>query len=180
VRNVSDEEIIRPSAKLAVELRHILPGSGVKSPGKPETTRPGGHWGYKQGAFVADLAQPARTVTASTAQDWIIDQEHGLRRLCPRECAAIQTFPTGWIWEGGRASVYRQIGNAVPPKLAEALAHSIREQTEKSRPFGASKVVEVEPLAPNLAAAIAYTVRDSNRNAASRRAAPIKRRVRSS
>lgn len=180
VRDLSNDEIIRPSEKLAAELRDIRPGSGVKSPGKPETTRPGGHWGYKQGAFVADLGQPARTVTASTAQDWIIDPEHGLRRLSPRECAAIQTFPANWKWIGSRASVYRQIGNAVPPKLAEALARSIGEQI--AHPYhlanALSNVVELEPLAPNLAAAIAYTVRDGNRNAASRLAAPIKRRIR--
>lgn len=177
VRNLSEEEIIRPSAKLAAELRNVGPGSGVKSPGKAETTRPGGHWGYKQGAFVADLAQPGRTVTASTAQDWVIDPERGLRRLSPRECAAVQTFPAGWNWVGGRASVYRQIGNAVPPKLAEALANSLREQAGCLRP-DTSSVVELEPLAPSLAAAIAYTVRDSTRNGASRRAAPIKRRMR--
>ena len=178
VRSITDDEVIRPSEKLADELRDIKPGSGVKSPGKPETTRPGGHWGYKQGAFVADLNQPARTVTASTAQDWIIDPKYGLRRLSPRECAAIQTFPSQWKWVGGRASVYRQIGNAVPPKLAEALARSIAEQAGCERPTETSNVVELEPLAPNLAAAIAYTVRDSTRNGASRRAAPVKRRTR--
>lgn len=178
VRNLSDDEVIRPSKKLADELAHITPGTGVKSPGKPETTRPGGHWGYKQGAFVADLAQPARTVTASTAQDWVIDPERGLRRLSPRECAAIQTFPADWKWVGGRASVYRQIGNAVPPKLAEVLARSIDQQIACPRQAGVlNNVVELEPLAPNLAAAIAYTVRDNIRNAASRQAAPIKRRV---
>lgn len=179
VRGLSDEEVIRPSPKLVTELRDVRPGSGVKSPGKPETTRPGGHWGYKQGAFVADLAQPARTVTASTAQDWVIDPERGLRRLNPRECAAIQTFPAGWRWVGGRASVYRQIGNAVPPKLAEALASSLGEQVAAPRPY-LLNVVELEPLAPDLAAAIAYTVRDSTRNGASRLAAPTRRRVKAS
>lgn len=178
VRSLAEDEVIRPSAKLAEELRDVRPGSGVKSRGKPETTRPGGHWGYKQGAFVADLAQPARTVTASTAQDWVVDPSRGLRRLCPRECAAIQTFPAMWRWAGGRPSVYRQIGNAVPPKLAEAIARSIAEQAASERPAASPNVVELEPLSPNLAAAIAYTIRDSARNGASRRAAPTKRRAR--
>lgn len=177
VRNLKDDDIIRPSGKLAAELRDVKPGSGVKSPGKPEATRPNGHWGYKQGAFVADLSQPSRTITASTAQDWIIDPERGLRRLSPRECAAIQTFPAQWQWAGARTSVYRQIGNAVPPKLAEALARSLSEQAEKARPT-LSNVVALEPLSPDLTAAIAYTIRDGNRNGASRRAAPIKRRIR--
>ena len=66
----------------------------------------------------------------------------------------------------------------MPPKLAEALALSIGEQAGRERPGGVSNAVELEPLAPNLAAAIAYTIRDSTRNGASRRAAPIKRRMR--
>lgn len=175
VTDLRDDEIIRPSARLAVDLANVPSGSGVKSPGKPETTRPGGHWGYKQGAFVADPALPARTVTASTAQDWIRDSIHGLRRLCPRECAAIQTFPASWTWEGRSASVYRQIGNAVPPKLAEALAGALRGALETERPLVSTDVVALEPLSPSLAAAIAYTVRDSDRNGASRLAAPILR-----
>lgn len=66
---LAPDEIIRPTGKLAEQLEHIPPGSGVKSPGKVETTRPGGHWGYKQGAFVTDPSLPARTVTASAQQD---------------------------------------------------------------------------------------------------------------
>jgi DNA (cytosine-5)-methyltransferase 1 len=98
IPDVEDQEIIRPTGKMASELEHIPPGSGVKSQGKKEATRPGGHWGYKQGAFVANPEKAARTVTASGQQDWLRDPELGLRRLCPRERAAIQTFPEEWSW----------------------------------------------------------------------------------
>lgn len=182
VECLSNEDIIRPSEKMASQLAGVRPGSGVKSPGKAETTRPGGHWGYKQGAFIADTSLPARTVTASTAQDWIIDPVRGLRRLSPPECAAIQSFPSTWKWEGKRASVYRQIGNAVPPLLATALAKSLWKQTENRReavPF-ARRVEELAPLAPELAAAISYTKKEEARNGASRRAVPNSRRPRMS
>lgn len=176
---LEEEEIIRPTQKLAAELAPIKPGSGVKSPGKAEATRPGGHWGYKQGAFIADPALPARTVTASTAQDWIIDPVHGLRRLCPRECAAIQSFPATWIWEGKRASIYRQIGNAVPPKLAEAVASSLANHIAKeTAPSERATVTELAPLDTRLMAAITYTKRDEARNGESRRIAPALRRRR--
>lgn len=177
---VKPEEIIRPTPKLAKELEGIPPGSGVKSPGKAEATRPGGHWGYKQGAFVADPSLPARTVTASTAQDWIIDPKLGLRRLSPRECAAIQSFPSRWTWEGKWASVYRQIGNAVPPKLAERVAGSLLGHIGKCHvvELPSFKVAELTPLAPELVAAIDYTKRDEARNGASRKAAPSLRRRR--
>lgn len=178
--NIGDEDIIRPTSKLAEQLAQIRPGSGVKSPGKAEATRPGGHWGYKQGAFIADPELPARTVTASTAQDWIIDPKHGLRRLCPRECAAIQSFPATWKWEGKRASVYRQIGNAVPPKLAKAVASSLAAHASRKAPPERKSVTELAPLDTRLMAAIAYTKRDEARNGESRRSAPALRPRRAS
>ncbi|QLQ17855.1 MAG: DNA cytosine methyltransferase [Exiguobacterium profundum] len=180
VRPVTEEEVIRPTPKLAAELAKIEPGSGVKSPGKIEATRPSGHWGYKQGAFIADPALPARTVTASTAQDWIIDPAHGIRRLCPRECAAIQSFPATWYWEGKQASVYRQIGNAVPPRLAYAVASSLlRHIANELAPSERTVVNELSPLDKRLVAAIAYTKRDDARNGESRRSAPVLRHRRS-
>lgn len=47
------------------------------------------------------------------------------RRLSWREAAAIQTFPCDLEFEGNLTSVYRQIGNAVPVKLAEAVARHL-------------------------------------------------------
>lgn len=44
IERVRPEEIIRPTGKIADELRGLLPGTGVKSAGKKEATRPGGHW----------------------------------------------------------------------------------------------------------------------------------------
>lgn len=44
------------------------------------------------------------------------------RRLSWREAAAIQTFPTTTEFKGNLTSVYKQIGNAVPVKLAEIVA----------------------------------------------------------
>ena len=47
------------------------------------------------------------------------------RRLSWRECAAIQTFPLGFEPIGNVASKYRQIGNAKPPLIMEALIKGI-------------------------------------------------------
>lgn len=171
----ADEEIIRPSGKLALELAGIPAGSGVKSPGKAEATRPGGHWGYKQGAFVADLELPARTVTASAQQDWIRDESLGLRRLTPRECAALQSFPDHWVIAGRRVDQYRQIGNAVPPKLADAIGRALLGSCDIRLAPG--KWTAPTPLPEHLQSAIAYTQREERRNGASRRAAPVRRRM---
>jgi DNA (cytosine-5)-methyltransferase 1 len=45
----------------------------------------------------------------------------GFRMLKPHELAAAQSFPKEYIFTGNRGEVVKQIGNAVCPKIAEAL-----------------------------------------------------------
>ncbi len=173
----NEDDIIRPAGKLAQELATIRPGSGVKSPGKQEATRPGGHWGYKQGAFVADPKLPARTVTANAQQDWVLDPALGLRKLTPRECAALQSFPPDWIVAGKRIDQYRLIGNAVPPRLAEVVGAALLKRCDPDA--GRSQAwAGLAPLPERLQSAIDYTQREERRNGLSRREAPVKRRAR--
>lgn len=49
------------------------------------------------------------------------------RALTNRELARIQSFPDGFIFYGSSISVQQQIGNAVPPKLANAIAKKVKE-----------------------------------------------------
>jgi len=169
------DEIVRPSGLLAHQMHGLPEGSGVKSPGKSEATRPGGHWGYKQGAFIADPDLPARTVTANAQQDWLRDPTHGLRRLCPRECAAIQSFPHDWVFAGKRVDQYRLIGNAVPPLLGEKLGAALLDHARRNADGGHTYAGALTPLPPKLTSAIRYTEREEARNGASRRAAPDRR-----
>lgn len=180
IEPTADDEFIPPTGKMAVELRDIPSGSGVKSMGKKEATRPGGHWGYKQGAFVADPELPSRTVTAGAQQDWLRDPALGIRRLSPRECAALQTYPSDYVWPVRRVDQYRLVGNSVPPLLArvigEALAKTVRSfQRAESRQFMPQRLA---PLPEKLQAAIAYTMREERANGLSRKAAPQRRRMR--
>lgn len=174
-----ESEIIRPSSSLRRRLRYVPEGSGLRSEGKRETTRPGGHWGYRQGCFVADTRLPSRTITASSQQDWIRDPNVGLRRLSPRECAAIQTFPASWKFMGTRAEQYRQIGNAVPPQLAFAIAKSLGDHVRLALQYRSAIRAsrELAPLPRSLESAIEYTRKDELRNGESRRRAPSKRVV---
>ena len=170
---VSDE-VIYPSGLLANQMKDLPAGTGVKSPGKKEATRPGGHWGYKQGAFIADLNRPARTVTANSQQDWIRDPLLGLRRLSPRECAAIQSFPADWEFVGKRNDLYRLIGNAVPPKLACSIGNALLDHLHQSD-NAPIDIIDLAPLPVKLASAIKYTEQEERRNGESRRLAPDKR-----
>lgn len=49
----------------------------------------------------------------------------GARRITVVESALLQTFPGTLTFAGGGSAQYRQIGNAVPPRLASAIAHSL-------------------------------------------------------
>src|SRR3989338_7033277 len=70
-------------------------------------------------------------------REFVKGNEHLYRRLSVRECARIQTFPDDFIfYYNDVADGYKMIGNAVPVKLAEAIANKIMEDinTKKSNP----------------------------------------------
>jgi len=95
--------------------------------------------------------------------------DHTHRRLCPRECAAIQTFPENWVFAGNIASQYRQIGNAVPPSLAEHVGKSLLKMLDG---LPASGPIRLE-LPRHLEAAIRYTKKEHLRNGESRKRAEL-------
>lgn len=55
------------------------------------------------------------------------------RAITPREAALLQGFPPGVMFYGSLESIRRQIGNAVPPPLAEAVARAIMARLSSPR-----------------------------------------------
>jgi len=61
-------------------------------------------------------------------KQFVVGKEHLYRRLTVRECARIQTFPDDFVFYYKNInSGYKMVGNAVPVKLAEALALKIKQ-----------------------------------------------------
>lgn len=76
----------------------------------------------------------SRTITAHIAKDgyWYIHpRQH--RTITVREAARIQTFPDGFRFAGRPTAAFRQIGNAVPPFLGEALGNAVRSSLISGR-----------------------------------------------
>lgn len=76
---------------------------------------------FEQSLRITNWNRPSDTITA-TSPEIHINKE---RRLSARECAMLQTFPMDYVFEGSLNLVYRQIGNAVPVRLAEQISKGI-------------------------------------------------------
>lgn len=87
---------------------------------------------------VAKDESASQTVVAHIAKDghyYIHPELEQNRSLTPREVARLQTFPDDYYFESvsgkpSRTDAYRQIGNAVPVRLAYEIAHKLMEVWE--------------------------------------------------
>jgi DNA (cytosine-5)-methyltransferase 1 len=81
-----------------------------------------------------DPNKPSPTITARgdhRGGAMIIHHPSNTRRLTCREAAIVQGFPMHFEFLGSMTSVYKQIGNAVPPPLAKAAAMQIKTLLEE-------------------------------------------------
>lgn len=65
----------------------------------------------------------------------------GMPRLTVRMVARIQGFPDDWQFYGRKTTAYRQVGNAFPPPVAQAVAKNLHIALSVQRVFGVQKWV---------------------------------------
>jgi len=88
-----------------------------------------GHLGHRR----INADRPSPTVTARGDEKGgvvVLHHPNNHRRMTARELAAVQSFPDEFIFVGTKTSAYRQIANAVPPLLGEAIGRMLLEAAE--------------------------------------------------
>ncbi|WP_183014445.1 DNA cytosine methyltransferase [Achromobacter sp. UMC46] len=118
-------------ANLAFEGIAALPNHVLREHGERVATRysqvPQGGRDRKDHTDRIHPERPSGTVLvgsgAGGGRPFIHPYEH--RHITVREAARLQSFPDWWVFAGGPTAAYRQVGNAVPPLMAKAVATQI-------------------------------------------------------
>lgn len=126
-------------ARKANKVAPTLVG-GSKKHGGPDVgpTRAKAAWralGVK-GTSIAEEAPDA---------DFPVGEPDNLPRLTVAMGGVIQGFPEDWKWAGGKTAQWRQVGNAFPPPVAEAIGKSIHNALTQV-PLSSN----VEPASPSI------------------------------
>jgi DNA (cytosine-5)-methyltransferase 1 len=75
--------------------------------------------------------QPAFTIRASAGGRepggfrFQTDEPPALIKMTIEEAGALQSYPPDFVWHGSKTSQFLQVGNAVPPPLAEAVLQAL-------------------------------------------------------
>jgi DNA (cytosine-5)-methyltransferase 1 len=84
-------------------------------------------WRRRYWTFLLKLAKARPSWTIQAQPGPAVGPFHwSNRRLAMRELCRIQTFPDDVVIQGGRTSIQRQVGNAVPSLVGEVLGNAIR------------------------------------------------------
>ena len=135
------------------EALATLVGQGRKpAPGSVEWNRlrdsivpPYDHTKFPNKWRKMEADQPARTLMAHLGKDsysHIHYDSRQSRTISVREAARLQSFPDGFVFKGTMNPAFRQIGNAVPPLMAFAIAGEIMKVLKKgaAEAAGAQKI----------------------------------------
>ena len=74
------------------------------------------------GSFRPDVVAAPNYRTSTARQD-----QTGSVRVTVAEAGVLQGFPYDYPWTGSRTAQYQQVGNAIPPPLAEAVVRTLTQ-----------------------------------------------------
>lgn len=82
------------------------------------------------------MDEPAKTLKAGDhgvpgGENMLRLADGSVRYFSVRECARLQTFPDEWVLEGSWTESMRQLGNAVPVRMAEVVATDLRRAVQR-------------------------------------------------
>ena len=121
-----NHDFTKQSQSVVSRLRHIKPGQNAWNADLPRDLRLN-----VRGAKLSQIYKrlhpdkPAYTITGSGGGGTHVYHWHEPRALKNRERARLQTFPDDFEFVGGKESVRRQIGMAVPPNGAKLIFEAV-------------------------------------------------------
>ena len=122
----ANHEFTRQHARVIKRLEHTKPGENAWNADLPEEVRLN-----VKGARLSNIYRrlhpdkPSYTVTGSGGGGTHMYHWEEPRALTNRERARLQSFPDKFVFSGSKDSVRRQIGMAVPPRLAQVIFTAI-------------------------------------------------------
>lgn len=120
----------RIAAYEQVSGKPVLPGSDTWNAIRKSSVPPYAVGRYPNKFQKLRPDEPARTLPAHLGKDsysHIHFDSNQARTISVREAARLQSFPDGFRFVGSMNSQFRQIGNAVPPLMAYAIAQTLHQ-----------------------------------------------------
>lgn len=134
MRGDSEELLYHDASNYGERMNRILasipPGGSIND--LPEDLRPKAAFGNTYARLLPDRPSPTITRNFGTPSSSRCVHPFQNRALSTREGARLQGFPDNYRFFGGKQLKNLQIGNAVPPLLAEAVAVEIAKALRKS------------------------------------------------
>ncbi len=122
---ITDQDIVYPAQKVQDRIKHVPQGGNWRD--VPEELWPNNRKNRHSSAYKRlDSNNQSCTIDTGNAHS---NYFHPVFHRIPtiRESARLQSFPDSFEFQGPRGSKYRQVGNAVPPLLAKAIADQVKK-----------------------------------------------------
>lgn len=126
ISNIANHEAMKHSEQMLKKMSYVSKGGSRHE--IPKEIRPKS--GDVRKYIRYDPDKPSICITGDMRKVFHYSQN---RALSVRELARIQTFPDNFIFEGNKISQQQQVGNAVPPLMAQAIAKTIKQELKNAK-----------------------------------------------